>query len=134
MSYAQKDDWIEFFIHSCLLLKKNFIENEQKMPILDVFFERQQLMLTTQYFFQQSFQAFQKIWNKKLLKNNHKFNKIAAWIAIRSNYWHENLFFKIVRACTVPLQDDQKNGIFRFLRKFVKTVPIRRYNYHWITV
>ena len=34
MSYAQKTDWIVFVIHPCLLLKKNFIENERKMPIL----------------------------------------------------------------------------------------------------
>ena len=40
----KKTDWIVFVIHSCLLLKKNFIENERKM-ILDVFFERQQLII-----------------------------------------------------------------------------------------
>jgi len=41
----KKTDWIVFVIHPCLLLKKNFIENKRKMPILDAFFERQQLII-----------------------------------------------------------------------------------------
>ena len=47
MSYAQKD-WLDRIRHTFLLTtEKNFIENERKMLILDVFFEPQQLMLQT---------------------------------------------------------------------------------------
>jgi hypothetical protein len=43
---------LDRILHTLLLTtEKNFIENERKMPILDVFFERQQLILQPNTFF-----------------------------------------------------------------------------------
>jgi hypothetical protein len=52
------------------------------------------------YFFNKCFHKFE---TKNFFEKHLKINKIA-WIATRSNNWRKNLFFNIVRACTVPLQ------------------------------
>ena len=45
MSFAQKDRLDRIRHTSLLTTEKNFIENKRKMPILDAFFERQQLII-----------------------------------------------------------------------------------------
>jgi len=45
MSFAQKDRLNRIRHTSLLTTEKNFIENKRKMPILDAFFERQQLII-----------------------------------------------------------------------------------------
>ena len=50
MSFSQKDR-LDRIQHTFLpTTEKNFIENERKMPILDVFFERQQLIIQPNIF------------------------------------------------------------------------------------
>ena len=51
MSFAQKDR-LDRIQHTFLpTTEKNFIENKRKMPILDAFFERQQLIIQPNKFY-----------------------------------------------------------------------------------
>ena len=90
----KKTDWIVFSIHSYPLLKKNFIENERKMPIFNIFFVWQQIMLLGC-----RINCFlPKIYRKSAFFARFRWNffsvvsKSVCWIRSNRSFWAKLMF------------------------------------------